>query len=121
MYRFEKLRVYQHAMEFIKDIYSLTTYLPKEEKYGLADQLRRSSISIVLNIAEGTGGLGDVEFKAFLRNSLKSLYETVAGLKILQMLYKKDISKQLEYCIIIGKELNALINSLTKIYSKDRK
>lgn len=113
-YRFENLRVYKNAMLLVKEIYRLIKALPKEEKYGLSDQLRRSSISIVLNIAEGTGGLGDVEFKSFLRNALKSLYETVAGLKVAEMLYTIKIDTAINQCSIVGRELNALINSLQK-------
>lgn len=84
MYKFEKYRVYNSAMQLVKAVYEIIKLLPDNEKFGLIDQLRRSSISVVLNIAEGTGGLGDKEFKSFLRISLKSLYETVAGLKIAQ-------------------------------------
>lgn len=112
MYRFEKLRVYQHSMEFVSDIYKLTKLLPEDERFGLTSQIRRSAISIVLNIAECSGGLGDREYKSFLRIALKSLYETVASLKISNMLYKTKIDKLLEYCNLIGKELNALIKSL---------
>ena len=112
MYRFEKLRVYHDVMLLIKDIYTVIKKLPPEERFGLADQLRRSSISIVLNIAEGTGGLGDTEFKSFLRNSLKSLYETVAGLNVTQMLYNINVEPILQNCAKVGKELNALIKSL---------
>lgn len=111
-YRFEKLRVYQNAMLLVKEIYNLIKILPGDEKYCLSDQLRRSSISIVLNIAEGTGSLGDTEFKSFLRNALKSLYETVAGLKVAEMLYQIKIGVATNQCGIVGRELNALINSL---------
>lgn len=111
-YKFEKLRVYQNAMLLVQEIYKLIKTLPKEERYGLSDQLRRSSISIVLNIAEGTGGLGDTEFKSFLRNALKSLYETVAGLKVTEMLFQVKTNMAINMCGIVGRELNALINSL---------
>jgi len=113
MYRFEKLRVYHNALELIAEIYKLTKLLPIEEKFALIDQLKRSVTSIVLNIAEGTGALGDIEFKNFLRHALKSLYETVAGLKIAEKLFNLDISIALNKCETVGKELNALIKSLT--------
>lgn len=112
MYRFEKLRVYHDAMLLVKEVYLVIKTLPIDEKFGLSDQLRRSSVSIVLNIAEGTGGFGDIEFKKFLRVSLKSLYETVAGLKIAEMLYNVHVNSQLGLCNQVGKELNALIKSL---------
>jgi len=112
MYRFEKLRVYQNALKLVEEIYRVTKFLPNEEKFALIDQLKRSSTSIVLNIAEGTGSLGDIEFKNFLRHALKSLYETVAGLKIAERLFNTKIISALENCEIVGKELNALIKSL---------
>lgn len=115
MYRFEKLRVYQDAMLLVKHIYTVIRQLPPEEKFGLGDQLRRSGTSIVLNIAEGTGGFGDTEFKSFLRNSRKSLYETVAGLKVAEMLYAIEVNQTLGECSIVGKELNSLIKSLKTV------
>lgn len=113
MYRFEKLRVYHNALELVAEIYKLTKLLPTEEKFALIDQLKRSVTSIVLNIAEGTGALGDIEFKNFLRHALKSLYETVAGLKIAEKLFNLNIKISLNKCEIVGRELNALIKSLT--------
>jgi len=120
MYRFEKLRVYHNALELVAEIYKLTKLLPTEEKFALIDQLKRSSVSIVLNIAEGTGALGDIEFKSFLRISLKSLYETVTGLKIAERLFKVDIKISLEKCELVGKELNALMKSLTSQRPKSK-
>lgn len=114
MYRFEKYRVYKSALLLVKLIYQIVNSLPKEERFGLADQLRRASISIVLNIAEGTGSFGDKEFKNFLRIGLKSLYETVAALKVAEELFKIDIQTPLKQADTVGKELNALINSINK-------
>lgn len=94
--------------------------MPTEEKFALIDQLKRSVTSIVLNIAEGTGALGDIEFKSFLRIALKSLYETVAGLKIAERLFKADIKISLEKCETVGRELNALIKSLTSQRQKTK-
>lgn len=55
MYRFEKLTVWQKAMEFCLKVYDLTKDFPKEELYGITSQLRRSATSIPLNIAECSG------------------------------------------------------------------
>lgn len=106
-------------MELVRMVYQLTNSLPKEEQFALASQLKRSVTSIILNIAEGTGGLGDIEFKSFLRIARKSLYETVAGLKITEMLFKLNVSKELAQADIVGKELNALIKSLSSQKTKD--
>ena len=119
MYRFEKLRVYQNAMILVKMVYQIANSLPKEEQFALASQLKRSVTSIILNIAEGTGGLGDIEFKSFLRIARKSLYETVAGLKIAETLFLIDVSRELKQADIVGKELNGLIKSLSSQKTKD--
>ena len=120
MYRFEKLRVYHNALDLVVGIYRITKLLPAEEKFALINQLKRSVTSVVLNIAEGTGALGDIEFKNFLRHALKSLYETVAGLKIAERLFKIDIKIALGKCEIVGKELNALIKSLSNQRQKTK-
>lgn len=99
-------------MQLVRLVYGIIKQLPIEEKFSLSDQLRRACISIVLNIAEGTGSLGDTEFKSFLRNALKSLYETVAALKVAGMLYTTKIQPALDQCDLVGRELNALIRSL---------
>ncbi|HSD98700.1 MAG TPA: four helix bundle protein [Patescibacteria group bacterium] len=119
IYRFEKLRVYQDALLLVENIYQLTKKIPIEERFALIDQLKRSSTSIVLNIAEGTGSKGDVEFKKFLRIALKSFYETIAGLKIAEKLFKVNIEKSLEISDKVGKELNALIKSLNQQATND--
>lgn len=121
MYRFEKLRVYQNAMILIKMVYRIANKLPREEQFALTNQLKRSVTSIILNIAEGTGGLGDIEFKSFLRIARKSLYETVAGLKIAETLFQIDVSKELIQANVVGKELNALIKSLSDQKTKDQR
>ncbi len=113
MYRFEKLRVYHDAIDLVEEIYKVTKRLPNEEKFALTDQLKRSSVSIVLNIAEGTGANGDIEFKSFLRIALKSLYETVAGLKVAERLFKVKTDMTLKRCEEVGRGINALIKSLT--------
>ena len=53
-YSFEKLDVWQKARTYVSTIYKLTEYFPDVEKFGLISQLRRATISIVSNIAEGT-------------------------------------------------------------------
>jgi len=114
MYKFEKYRVYHSALKLVRIVYDVIKILSEDERFGLADQLRRSVISIVLNIAEGTGSLGDKEFKNFLRHALKSLYETVAGLKIAEEIFDADVTKALEQANLVGRELNALIKTINK-------
>ena len=53
-YSFEKLEVWNESKEFTKSIYTITTTFPDQEKFGLVSQLRRASVSICSNIAEGS-------------------------------------------------------------------
>jgi len=89
MYKFEKLKVWQLAMDLAVKIYSFTKKLPKEETYGLKDQLKRACTSIALNIAEGTGGESDKELVRYLYLAKKSLFETITGLKLIQQIYNR--------------------------------
>jgi len=114
MYKFEKLKVWQLAMDLAARIYIFTKQLPKEEMYGLKDQLQRSSTSIALNIVEGTGGESDKEMIRYLYLAKKSLFETITGLKLIQRIYHFDSSSILGDYGQLGKSLQALINSLTK-------
>lgn len=52
MFYFENLIVWQKALLLSKQVYQIISHLPAEEKYALSDQMRRSSISIMSNIAE---------------------------------------------------------------------
>ena len=53
-FSFEKLLVWQKAKHLVLDVYQITNDFPKEEMYGLTSQLRRASISVTSNIAEGS-------------------------------------------------------------------
>ena len=77
MFRFEKLDVWQKAMDWIDHIYSGTAGFPEDERFGLTSQLRRSSISVAANIAEGSGRTSDKDFARFVEISYGSLMEAV--------------------------------------------
>jgi four helix bundle protein len=74
---FENLKVYQKALEYIDFIYKITRDFPKTEILSLTDQFKRASISICLNIAEGSGG-SKVEFNRFLKIARRSIRECIA-------------------------------------------
>ncbi len=67
---FHDLTVWQRAIELTVCIYRLTQRFPKEETYGLISQLRRASVSVASNIAEGRGRLNPGEFRQFLGMAL---------------------------------------------------
>ena len=77
---FEDLEVYKAAREFRKKIYKLIKGLPPEEKFNLADQMRRASLSLTNNIAEGHGRYHFQENIQFCRVSRGSLMELIDDL-----------------------------------------
>ena len=66
MHRFEELKIWQKAMNITEAVYLLSAEFPKEEKFGLKSQIRRSAVSIASNIAEGAGRNTNGEFRNFL-------------------------------------------------------
>jgi four helix bundle protein len=72
---FHDLVVWQKAIDLTTCIYRLTRNFPKDETYGLVSQMRRSSVSIASNIAEGRGRLNIAEFRQFLGIAQGSLFE----------------------------------------------
>ena len=76
-----RFKVYQDAKKFYHRIRKLTKSFPRE-CWELGDQMRRSSLSVVLNIAEGAGKATDKEFNRYLVNSLGSINETAAGIDV---------------------------------------
>lgn len=117
MHKFEKLEVWQRSMSFISDIYRATTSFPKQEMFGLTDQLRRASSAIALNIAEGSGAGTDLEFIRFLRIALRSDYEVITALKVAENLEfgnKSEICQLMKEADEIGAMTSGLIRGLQK-------
>jgi lipopolysaccharide transport system permease protein len=77
-YKFQKLEIYQLALDYLDLLYELSARLPRSEEYNLKSQTPRAGTSIVLNIAEGSTSQTDPEQSRFLAMALRSLIETVA-------------------------------------------
>jgi len=75
MKNFKNQKVWQKSIELVKLVYSRTNNFPKEEGYGLTSQIRRASISIPSNIAEGSGRGTKKGFNNFLNIALGSTFE----------------------------------------------
>ena len=75
------LIVWQRAIELTVEIYKLTRSFPKEEMYGLTSQMRRASVSVASNIAEGRGQLNPAEFRQFLGIAQGSIFELKTQLR----------------------------------------
>jgi four helix bundle protein len=79
-FKFEKLIIWQKAMDFGENIFQLSYKFPKDEIFNLSSQIRRAVDSIALNISEGSIGQSNPEFKKFIGFSIRSLAEVVTCL-----------------------------------------
>ncbi|MGL5234610.1 MAG: four helix bundle protein [Empedobacter falsenii] len=86
---FKKYDIWKLSHQFTLTIYEISTSFPKDETYNLVSQIKRSTLSIPTNIAEGCGRNSDKEFNQFLNIALGSATET-------------------EYLILLAKDLNYL-------------
>ncbi len=81
-FKFEDLKIWQKAIKFSANIHKLTRKFPKEELYILTSQIKRAADSVALNIAEGSTGQSNAEFKQFLNYAIRSAIEVVTCLYI---------------------------------------
>ena len=115
MFKFEGLKVYQLALEYIDSVYDVASKLPHSEDYNLSSQIKRAATSIALNIAEGSTGQSDPEQARFLSMAIRSLLETVACKHIIERRhYLKEHPSLL-------KELGALSETLARSLQAMRK
>lgn len=109
------LIVWQKSIEFVTKIYSVTNSFPKEEIYGTTSQLRRASVSIPSNIAEGFGRKYKKELKRFLNIALGSATEIETLLIIssrLKYLSENEYNKLMNDLVEIIKMLSSLIKTI---------
>ncbi len=114
---YRDLIVWQKSIELVKSVYTLIREFPKYETYGLSDQLRRSSVSVPSNIAEGQARQHTGEFRQFLYISLGSIAEVDTQIIIAEQLnyISKEEAKEIQQRIIeIQKMLRSLIARLPK-------
>jgi four helix bundle protein len=113
MKTYKEFIVWQKAVELVTVIYSFTRNFPKDELYGLTNQIRRASISIPSNIAEGFGRNTRREFKRFLEISIGSLFELQTQLEIskkLQFLSEEEFNSVYS----LTREIEAMLASLIR-------
>ena len=78
MFNFEKLDVWQEAIQFADLVYEVTDDFPSEELFGLTNQMRRAAVSISSNIAEGSSRMSRADFARFVEIATGSLFEVVS-------------------------------------------
>lgn len=81
-FKFEKLVVWQHALDLSMQVHLIAKKFPKDEMFVLASQIKRAADSVSLNIAEGSTSQSNPEFSRFLSIALRSNVEVVACLHL---------------------------------------
>lgn len=119
MHRFEELKIWQKAMDITEEVYLLSSLFPKEEKYGITSQVRKSAVSVPSNIAEGAGRNTNGEFKNFLGIASGSSNELYTQL-VLSHRLKLVQKKQVESVLIQIKEVQKMNYALMKSISNKK-
>jgi len=120
---FEEIVAWQKARELCKNVYAITYKDGFKKDFGLVDQIRRSSVSVMTNIAEGYDRRGDKEFVRFLNISKASLSEVKSHLYIAfdqNYITKAERDKLFDISDETGKIISGLISYLKKNASKTR-
>lgn len=115
---YRDLRVWQDAMELTQMIYEVTSSFPKDEVFGLTNQLRRAAVSIPSNIAEGHARESTKEYLQFISVARGSLAELETQCLIAQRCgysYQTQWTRMFEQMDKLGKQLSALRNALRRI------
>jgi four helix bundle protein len=116
---FRQLKVWEKAHQLALTIYRATKEFPKEELYGLTSQIRRASMSIPTNIAEGCGRNTDADFARFLQLAMGSTSETEY-----QLILARDLEflpqESYERLHIDVEEVKRMLASLLKTIRADR-
>ena len=113
-YSFESLEVWQMSRELVKDVYQVTATFPQDERFGLTSQLRRSSVSVGSNIAEGSTRWSKKDQSRFYEIAFGSLIEALNQLILatdLKFLQEKQLTALRAKIEPIGRMLNALYQS----------
>lgn len=113
MHRFKDLEIWKQSRQLCKKMYEVTSSFPKDEKFGLVSQLRRASISVPSNIAEGASRRSNKDFARFLDIALGSCYEIETQLLIandLDFINNENLDTMLE-------KLNAIVKMTSKFRS----
>ena len=117
MFNFEKLDVWQEAINFADTIYAVTRKFPDEERFGLTNQMRRAAVSISSNLAEGTSRSSRADFARFVEIATGSLFEVISQATISRrqgFMADKDFRQLCSACEKQSRMLSGLRKSLLK-------
>ena len=111
IYSFEKLNVWKESLELVTSIYKITNNFPREEKFGLISQIRRATVSVSSNLAEGTSRK---------TNKDKAQFTTISFSSAMEVLNQLIISKELDYIsendyILVRQRIEKITNMLNSL------
>ena len=112
---YKDLKVWNKAMDLTTMVYDALKTFPPKEEYGLSSQMRRSSVSIPSNIAEGYGRNSTLDYCRFLQIALGSDYELETQVELARRLDYVDndtANKLASQLTEVGRMLNSLINKI---------
>ncbi len=112
MKSYRDLAVWQRSFELAKAIYKIAEKLPAQEKFGLASQVKRSSVSIPSNLSEGQQRDSAKEFTHFISIARGSCAEMTTQLELIAAIYKIDCHKEIQEAEEISKMLYKLKGSI---------
>jgi four helix bundle protein len=115
MFRFEKFDVWQRSVELAGSIYAITRSFPQDERFGLTSQMRRASVSVSSNVAEGSSRSSDKDFARFVEVAYGSLVEVVSQASIAleqSLLTKPPFDNVYAEAELIARKLSGLRNTL---------
>ena len=110
MHRFKDLEIWKLSRKYTSSIYEVTSGFPEKEKFGLSNQMRRASVSIPSNIAEGCSRKSNKDFLRFLEIAVGSCYELETQLLISNDLEYLD-NEKLEK---LTTEMNRIVMMISK-------
>ncbi len=115
MRNFRELEIWKIAFELALESYRLTKDFPQQEKFGLTSQMRRASVSIPSNIAEGCSRSSDKDFARYLEIALGSAFELETQTLIanqLDLIPKSSLEEYLELLNKFQRKTNAFISAI---------
>ena len=111
-HNFRELIIWQDSMSFVRKIYSLSTILPADERFGMVSQINRCSVSIPSNIAEGSGRTTNKEFVRFLEIAISSSYELETQLILIKDLFEVDTDILIQELTVLQNKIGGFIRKV---------
>ena len=112
MHNYRELEVWKKAMDFVMEVYKITSNFPSEEKFGLCSQLKRAAVSIASNISEGAGRNSVLQFQNFLQISMGSCNEVATQI---ELAFRLDFIPK-ENCQTLQEESKRIYRMLQGLY-----